>query len=195
MKRLLIILAIVGLVLVSCGGEETSASSTTALPTTTSTTSTVVTTTTTTPTTTLVPSPPSYTVIALIEAQPTGEVEVSGSLFNGGGGWSLCSALMESFPPQCGGFSLVIPNFDPTGVDVVSEQGIQWSDQIQTVRGDFVDDRLIVAEEPFELSAEDIAIVEAFQAFALDGDADGLPLADDGLALGLANTIITTLVA
>jgi hypothetical protein len=190
MKRFIAI-GLCALVLAACGDDGTAAdpSSTTITTTPTTTTSTSTTVPESTSTTGAIPS---FTVMELIEERPDGEVMVSGSLFNGGGGWSLCSALAESFPPQCGGFSLVIPNFDPTSYEIVAEAGIQWSDIPATITGTFTDDRLLLSEVPFELTDADRAIADAFQAFAAGGTSDDLPVGDT-LQIGLADEIIATL--
>ena len=46
----------------------------------------------------------------------------------------LCEVLMESYPPQCGGVSLVIANPEALTVELEEEQSVRWSkDQVQVV--------------------------------------------------------------
>ena len=48
----------------------------------------------------------------------------------------LCEALAESFPPQCGGRSLVVEGLDLKGIDGISSEGpMSWSDQLVQVLG------------------------------------------------------------
>jgi predicted secreted protein len=46
----------------------------------------------------------------------------------------LCEVLMESYPPQCGGVSLVIANPEALTVELEEEQSVRWSkDRVQVV--------------------------------------------------------------
>lgn len=60
-------------------------------------------------------------------------VLVNGTLFiDADGGARLCDAILESFPPQCGGARLVVENLDPAMVPSLQEgNGVQWAESIQ----------------------------------------------------------------
>ena len=51
----------------------------------------------------------------------------------------LCSALAESFPPQCGGASLIVEGLDLTLVENLQTEGdVRWAEQVDllgTVEG------------------------------------------------------------
>ena len=48
----------------------------------------------------------------------------------------LCETLAESFPPQCGGRSLVVTGLDLMTMDGLSSEGsVTWSDQPVQVLG------------------------------------------------------------
>ena len=48
----------------------------------------------------------------------------------------LCELLAESFPPQCGGETLVVEGLDLTTMDgLTREGGVTWSDQLVQVLG------------------------------------------------------------
>ena len=54
----------------------------------------------------------------------------------------LCEVLMESYPPQCGGVSLVIANPEALAVELEEEQSVRWSDDRVQVVGTFDGTRL-----------------------------------------------------
>ena len=58
-----------------------------------------------------------------------GEVLVTGYLFvSANGVVTLASAIAESFPPQPGGATVELPDFDLSGYRFTEEQGIRWTD-------------------------------------------------------------------
>lgn len=58
----------------------------------------------------------------------------------------LCEALAESFPPQCGGTSLVVVGLDLELVDALERSGdVQWTNFSFQVLGVIVDGTLIVS--------------------------------------------------
>ncbi len=73
---------------------------------------------------------------------------VEGYLFQEGTDLVLCSAIRESFPPQCGGDMTMLE--DPDGVlvdtlaDAPSDQGITWTDGVIAVTGQLNGDTLVV---------------------------------------------------
>lgn len=76
----------------------------------------------------------------------TGVVAVRGYFVSEGTVARLCELLLESYPPQCGGASLVVSNPEALSDVVLSEQGgTQWSDEYITVFGRIVDGELTIA--------------------------------------------------
>jgi hypothetical protein len=80
---------------------------------------------------------------------------VRGNLFDDGSGLRLCSALAESFPPQCGGASMPVEGFgfdrisglsDDELVRVEQSGGVSWTDGPVTLFGEVVDGTLVVDE-------------------------------------------------
>ncbi len=72
--------------------------------------------------------PDRRTVDEYVEQPPSEPVEVEGFLLIDGNSTRLCSAVAESYPPQCGGSSIVLDGFDPAAVaDVVTHEGdVSW---------------------------------------------------------------------
>ncbi|MGH2357457.1 MAG: hypothetical protein ACRDGJ_05515 [Candidatus Limnocylindria bacterium] len=62
-----------------------------------------------------------------------GPLLVNGSLFVGADGTVLlCSALAESYPPQCGGSRLEVRGLDPASIpDLQEANGVRWADAVQ----------------------------------------------------------------
>jgi hypothetical protein len=58
---------------------------------------------------------------------------VNGALFvDGEGTMLLCSAIAESFPPQCAGTRLEVTGLDITSIPGVQEaNGVRWVEQVQ----------------------------------------------------------------
>ena len=55
---------------------------------------------------------------------------VTGNLLSQGGEVRLCSALAESFPPQCGGASLHVAGLELEEVDgLITEGDVSWTDR------------------------------------------------------------------
>lgn len=72
-------------------------------------------------------------------------VAVSGYFVSIDGEARLCSALAESFPPQCGGDSLTIANPEALASSPLVEEGTtQWSEETITVLGTIDGDTLTV---------------------------------------------------
>jgi hypothetical protein len=60
----------------------------------------------------------------------------------------LCEALAESYPPQCGGVSVVVNNPEVlSDVALVEEGGTQWSEDYVTVLGHIVAGELTIASD------------------------------------------------
>lgn len=47
----------------------------------------------------------------------------------------LCDLLMESFPPQCGGESLLVEGLDLDGYETSSESGVRWTEAPTSILG------------------------------------------------------------
>jgi len=93
------------------------------------------------------------TVSEALATDATGVLAVQGALFGDDQGWRLCEVLAESFPPQCGGASLPLGNFDQSTIDdlpddenlsIQENQGITWSDGPMLLFGEIVDGTLMV---------------------------------------------------
>lgn len=68
------------------------------------------------------------TVDEALTTDATGPLAVHGLLIDSGSGVRLCAAILESFPPQCGGASL-----DVVGVTVADQPGAQTANSVTWV--------------------------------------------------------------
>lgn len=66
-----------------------------------------------------------------------GDVVVAGFLVDNGSRVRLCDALAESYPPQCGGASVVIANPELLDLDWSEEQGVRWTDLPVVLEGTY----------------------------------------------------------
>lgn len=72
---------------------------------------------------------------------------VTGNLLAQGGEVRLCSALAESFPPQCGGGSLTVEGLKLEEVDgLVTEGDVSWTDRPIELLGVVADGTLTMGE-------------------------------------------------
>jgi hypothetical protein len=72
---------------------------------------------------------------------------VNGNLLAEDGEVRLCSALAESFPPQCGGASLVVEGLKLEEVDgLLTEGDVSWTDRSIQLLGVVADGTLTVSE-------------------------------------------------
>jgi hypothetical protein len=81
-----------------------------------------------------VASGPGITIPEALSGQAGDQpVLVNGALFiDPDGTVRLCDAMMESFPPQCGGASLVVEGLDLSGIpDLEDANGIRWAEAVQ----------------------------------------------------------------
>lgn len=63
-------------------------------------------------------------------------VTVEGLVLSDGNGTYLCSALAESFPPQCGSPAVNVVNLELATVDGLQEEGtVRWSERLVRVQG------------------------------------------------------------
>lgn len=84
-----------------------------------------------------------YTVDEALAGDVTNPIHVSGLLVNGGDGWQLCSAVLESYPPQCGGESITVEGVDESEFNFEEASGVQWAEGA-TVVGDLEGNTLTV---------------------------------------------------
>ena len=72
---------------------------------------------------------------------------VTGNLLVQGGETRLCSALAESFPPQCGGPSLLVSGLDlETVAGLTTEGDVSWTDRPIVLEGVVHGDTLSVSD-------------------------------------------------
>lgn len=72
---------------------------------------------------------------------------VNGNLLAQGDDVRLCSALAESFPPQCGGASLRVEGLKLAEVDgLITEGDVSWTDRPVQLLGIVEDETLTVGE-------------------------------------------------
>lgn len=76
-----------------------------------------------------------------------GPTRVSGFLVVEGETARLCELLAESYPPQCGGASLIVEGLDVTEYDTQEASGVRWTDAPVTVRATVQGDALRAARE------------------------------------------------
>ena len=85
------------------------------------------------------------TVADALLTDASGTIAVKGFLLVDAEGARLCELLAESFPPQCGGASIPIENFDETvSVPLIEAQGVTWSDQYASFLGEVIDGTFVV---------------------------------------------------
>jgi hypothetical protein len=66
-----------------------------------------------------------------------GAFELRGFFVADDAGARMCEALLESFPPQCGGASIPVGDFD-VDLALSSEAGVSWTDQVVYLEGEIV---------------------------------------------------------
>lgn len=76
---------------------------------------------------------PGITIDQAIAQAGSEPLLVNGALFIGPDGTvRLCSAIAESFPPQCGGTRLLVTGLDPASIpDLQAANGVRWAEQLQ----------------------------------------------------------------
>jgi hypothetical protein len=91
------------------------------------------------------PGNSAITVKQALTAKPGEAVLVRGALIVSGGITRLCYAVLESYPPQCGGPSLVVRELDLNTVgELTSANSVTWSDREVRLRGTVTDRTLTV---------------------------------------------------
>jgi hypothetical protein len=92
------------------------------------------------------PGNSAITVKQALTAKPGEAVLVRGALIVSGGIARLCYAVLESYPPQCGGPSLVVRELDLNSVgELTSANSVTWSDREVRLRGTVTDGTLTVS--------------------------------------------------
>jgi hypothetical protein len=86
---------------------------------------------------------PDYTVKEAVEQRPMGVVRVEGYIVARAGNARLCSALLESHPPQCGNPSLDLGRSQTRGYEVESSQGVVWTEEEHRILGSLRDNALV----------------------------------------------------
>ncbi len=76
---------------------------------------------------------PGISIEEAIGQAGTGPLLINGSLFvDPDGTVLLCSAIAESFPPQCGGTRLSVRGLDLESMpDLQEANGVRWAEQVQ----------------------------------------------------------------
>jgi len=69
---------------------------------------------------------------------------VNGNIFIADNTTHLCSALAESFPPQCGGESIQVTGLDTTILDLERQGNVAWTNAYVQVLGRVVDGVLVI---------------------------------------------------
>jgi hypothetical protein len=89
---------------------------------------------------------PGLSIEEAIASDLDGALLVNGSLLARDGEVRLCSALAESFPPQCGGASLVVVGVDLDEVDGLTRGGgAAWTARPIQLLGDVEDGTITVS--------------------------------------------------
>ena len=80
-----------------------------------------------------------------LESDSSEPLLVNGNLLVTDGQARLCSALAESFPPQCGGASLLVTGLDVAQVEgLIMEGDVMWTDRPTQLAG-VVSDGILTA--------------------------------------------------
>jgi hypothetical protein len=92
------------------------------------------------------PVGPGISIEEALESDSTEPLLVEGNLLVLDGQARLCSALAESFPPQCGGASLLVTGLDVAQVEgLMVEQDVMWTDRPIQLAGTVADGILTVS--------------------------------------------------
>ena len=94
------------------------------------------------------PGEPAAEVLTVQEAldHGSGSLAVRGTLIASIDDVRLCSAILESYPPQCGRPSLLVIGLDLDLLDDFQQgEGVTWSDREVTVLGE-LEDGVLTAE-------------------------------------------------
>jgi hypothetical protein len=90
---------------------------------------------------------PGISIEEALEAGSDEPLLVNGNLLILEGQPRLCSALAESFPPQCGGASLLVTGLSLAGLDGLNSEGeVTWTDRPIKLLGVVSDGVLTVSD-------------------------------------------------
>jgi hypothetical protein len=90
---------------------------------------------------------PALSIDDVLAADSDEPLLVAGNLLALGDEVRLCSALAESFPPQCAGASLHVDGLDLAEVDgLITEGDVSWTDRPVELLGVVEDETLTVSE-------------------------------------------------
>ena len=85
------------------------------------------------------------TVEEALAVDGDGQIRVRGTLIADASGARLCSAILESHPPQCGQPSLFVRGLDLVGVSNMEQaKGVGWTAREVTISGELEDGVLTV---------------------------------------------------
>lgn|SRR5512134_2878143 len=131
MKTITLLAALLAAVaLTACGGDDDSAAGDD------------------TSTASTVPVGPGISIEEALETDSDEPLLVNGNLLVVNGEPRLCSALAESFPPQCGGASLLITGLDLSQIDgLIVEGDVMWTDRPIQLAGVVSDGRLTMSDD------------------------------------------------
>lgn len=131
MKTITLLAALLAAVaLTACGGDDDSAAGDD------------------TSTASTVPVGPGISIEEALETDSDEPQLVNGNLLITDGQARLCSALAESFPPQCGGASLLVTGLDLVRVDgLIVEGDVMWTDRPIQLAGVVSDGRLTMSDD------------------------------------------------
>lgn len=77
---------------------------------------------------------PAVTVTDALSVSSDSPIGVSGALFVTADGTAyLCSAIAESFPPQCGGDRLEVEGLDVSSVELQAAGDVRWAESVELV--------------------------------------------------------------
>jgi hypothetical protein len=92
------------------------------------------------------PGSPPLSIEEAIAADTDEMLLVNGNLLADGEEVRLCYALAESFPPQCGGPSLLVEGIELEEVDgLITEGDVSWTDRPIQLRGIVQDETLTIS--------------------------------------------------
>jgi hypothetical protein len=92
---------------------------------------------------------PGISIEEAIAADTDEMLLVNGNLLADGDQVRLCHALAESFPPQCGGPSLLVEGIKLEDVDgLITEGAVSWTDRPIQLPGIVENETLMVSETP-----------------------------------------------
>jgi hypothetical protein len=128
--RTLLLIPLALLALAACGGDDVEPQATPTQP----------------PATAGIGMGPGISIDEAMASDLDGALLVNGNLLAQGEEIRLCSALAESFPPQCGGPFLRVEGLKLAEVDgLVSEGDVSWTDRPIQLLGDVEGDKLVVS--------------------------------------------------